>query len=220
MARTSLPMFEGFAKGQRLTTVEILNVGKTPEKVDKLASSALKFSQTITLLMLDNLPPEKPIACKQGCHWCCSLEVAVTPPELFHIARLLRERLSEGEIAAVVSSIDVVLAERQAGKSPYCALLKDGRCSVYADRPLMCQGWNSHDAGACEGYAVTGHGATPIYAPQRNAAVSVSQGVLQGLSQVGLSGKKLELMSALKLALTSDDLEQRYLAGEKVFAGE
>jgi hypothetical protein len=220
LARISLPMVDDIAKGQRLATVEILNEGKTPEKVDELATGALVYSQVLTLALLDKLPPDKPLACREGCHWCCSLEVAVTPPELFHIARLLRERLYEAEIAALVTSIDGVLAERQDGKRPYCALLKDGRCSVYKDRPLMCQGWNSHDAGACEQYAVTGRGGTPVYLPQRDAAVSVVQGVLQGLSRVGLSGKNLELMSALKRALESPDLEERYLAGEKVFSGD
>jgi len=91
----------------------------------------------------------------------------VTTPELFRIARRLRERLSGAEIAALVTSIDGVLAERKAGNRPNCALLKEGRCSVYEARPLMCQGWNSLDAGACERYAVTGRGGTPPSALSR-----------------------------------------------------
>lgn len=46
----------------------------------------------------------------------------------------------------------------------------------------------------------------------------MSEGVRQGLGQVGLSGQKVELLRALRLALDTPDAEERYLAGERIFA--
>ena len=213
-----LPMVEDIEKGQRQATVEILNEGRTPEKGDELASNALCYSESLSRVLLKVLPPKNPMACKEGCHWCCTIAVEATPQEVFRITRFLRQQLSPAQMTTFLDSIDRVLAERQAGNRPFCALLEDGRCSVYNARPIMCQGWNSHDASACERFAHTGEGNTSIYGPQRFAANGVFTGVLQGLGSVGLSGKGLELMSALKLVLESPDIEERYYAGEKVFS--
>src|SRR5579875_3483778 len=40
-------------------------------------------------------PPSRPIKCDKGCSWCCTMRVAVTPPEALRIAAHLRAYLSE-----------------------------------------------------------------------------------------------------------------------------
>jgi hypothetical protein len=144
--------------------------------------------------------------------------VQTTIPEVLRIARHLRQSLTEEQLLHLSRRIDEVLDERRQGRRVPCPLLRDECCSVYPVRPLNCWGWNSHDARRCQTYAETGHGATPVYIPQKEIAIGVAHGVIQGLGQVGLSGQTVELLRALKIALESPDSERRYLAGERIFA--
>jgi hypothetical protein len=183
-----------------------------------VADNALSFAGGILEVVRDKLPPERPVACKEGCSWCCVIVVQTTIPEVLRIARHLRQTLTEAQVPELLRKIDDVLAEREQGRRVPCPLLQAERCRVYSVRPLNCWGWNSHDARRCQTYAETGQGATPVYMPQKEIAVGVARGVIQGLGQVGLSGQKVELLRALKISLETSDSERRYLAGERIFA--
>jgi hypothetical protein len=215
--RKSLDLIDITATGQRHATVEILREARTAEKLDELADNALSFADSMLAGLLPNLPPERPLACKEGCSWCCVLLVQTTIPEVLRIARHLRQTLTEVQVHDLLRKIDDALAERQQGRRVPCPLLQAERCCVYSVRPLNCWGWNSHDAQRCQVYAETGRGSTPVYLPQKEIADGVSHGVIQGLGQVGLSGQSVELLSALKIALETPDSEKRYLAGERIF---
>jgi hypothetical protein len=216
--RKSLDLIDITATGQRQATVEILREARTADKLDELADNALSFADSMLAGLLPKLPPERPVACKEGCSWCCVIVVQTTIPEVFRIARHLRQTLTEVQLHELLRKIDDVLAERQQGRRVPCPLLRDDRCSVYLVRPILSWGWNSHDARRCQTYAETGQGATPVYMPQKELAIGVAHGVIQGLGQVGLSSQKVELLRALKVALETPDAEDRYLAGERIFA--
>lgn len=70
--------------------------------------------------------------CGSGCHDCCHVRFSVTGVE----AAILRAALAESP-----PEVRARLAERAALDEPdRCAALgDDGRCSVYASRPLVCR---------------------------------------------------------------------------------
>jgi uncharacterized protein len=73
-------------------------------------------------------------ACAAGCDRCCQVRFSVFEVE----AAPIRRALAELEIADPTLRARV----RQQGRDPHasaCALLVDGRCSVYAERPLICR---------------------------------------------------------------------------------
>lgn len=108
-------------------------------------------------------------------------------------------------------------AARQRLRIP-CPLLVDNRCSVYPVRPIACRGWNSTDARACEisydSFYVKG---VPFSVTMRDLIVAIREGLSQGAKDAGLQGDKLELISALHVALETPDVEARWVAGERVF---
>jgi hypothetical protein len=100
-----------------------------------------------------------------------------------------------------------------------CALLVDHRCTAFAARPLMCRGFNSRDASACERFVnSSGETALPLYAPQLRLSAFVLDGMRAGLAQAGLPGELLELTAALRVALETPGAVERFLGGEPAFA--
>jgi Fe-S-cluster containining protein len=88
---------------------------------------------------------ERPIACGDRCAACCiySDQVAVLPLELRRILDLVERegRLEEVERRAKA---------RQARGKGACPLLsRNGRCTVYAERPISCMRYHSVDREAC-----------------------------------------------------------------------
>ena len=98
-------------------------------------------------------------ACTGGCAFCCHVHVDTTRPELVAIAPHLRKRLAPAELAVFRATLSAHVARadalsddgRWAARIP-CALLDDeGRCSVYAVRPLRCRAFHSTSREACHG---------------------------------------------------------------------
>jgi hypothetical protein len=58
----------------------------------------------------------------------------------------------------------------------------------------------------------------PIYWPQQRLAAFVLDGLRAGLEASLLDGELLELTAALRIALETPNVEERWLAGESVFA--
>ena len=165
------------------------------------------------------------LACNKGCSWCCSLEVRVTATEVFAITDYLRDTLSPEELQGLRARL-AELAPRAREASPTarqrlrirCPLLVDNRCSVYRVRPMACRGWNSTDARACEiSYDSFYLKNVPFSVTMRDQIVAIREGLSLGAEDAGLQGDKLELISALHVALETHDVEARWLAGERVF---
>lgn len=165
------------------------------------------------------------LACKKGCSWCCSLEVRVSAPEVFAIADYLRHTLPAEELQGLRARLaDLAPRARQASSAARqrlrirCPLLVDNRCSVYPVRPIACRGWNSTDARACEiSYDSLYVKGVPFSVTMRDLIVAIREGLSLGAKDAGLQGDKLELISALHVALETPEIETRWLAGERVF---
>ncbi len=70
------------------------------------------------------------LACAEGCADCCHRELTITPIEAVRITELLH-----GMPAATRAE----LASRAERGEPCAALDEQGRCAVYAARPLVCR---------------------------------------------------------------------------------
>ena len=73
-------------------------------------------------------------ACASGCSHCCHIDVTVPRSEALLIGKMTGKRVSE---PSVTFPIDQPHAKSFIG-SP-CPFLADGRCAIYAHRPLLCR---------------------------------------------------------------------------------
>jgi Fe-S-cluster containining protein len=139
---------EAVAEGERSAAVEIISEGRTPEKLRELALNAVWWGDHVLAGLHAKQPPSRPLACGNGCSWCCHLHVDAKAPEIFLIADYVKDILAPApeEIDALKQRLTTVAARtegldpgrRALAKIP-CALLVDGRCSVYKVRPLACR---------------------------------------------------------------------------------
>jgi len=173
-------------------------------------------------------------ACAAGCAWCCYQQVAVAPAEAVAIVRHVLQKFPPPALAALKARL-VALDERTRGvgvagraelKAP-CAFLEDGRCTIYAVRPLRCRGVYSRDAGHCRWamenpdqiFGSPDRHAKPGPYPVEPARImdAALSGLARALRDQGLAWTALELTAAIRTALDTPDAAERYLAGEPVF---
>jgi Fe-S-cluster containining protein len=210
---------------QRLKTLELLRQGRTPLHVLEAAEHAATLAEQAIDTARQRRPPRPPLACQEGCAWCCHKRVGVSAAEVVRIAAYLRQSLSpekQDEVRARVVQRDEerrgLSKDRWAVLRVPCPLLVEQRCSVYPVRPLTCRGYNSSDARRCE-LSVTKRllVEVPIYEPQQRLATFVLDGTRAGLAEAGLDAGLLELTAALRIALETPQAVERWLAGAAVF---
>ncbi len=107
-------------------------------------------------LGLDYLRSAPAAACKVGCGWCCHQQVGVTVIEAVRIARHLGDLPADegGALMARVTdtarrTAGMTTGERARSKIACAFLGADGRCMIYAVRPLRCRGLYSIDVQFC-----------------------------------------------------------------------
>jgi len=161
------------------------------------------------------------IACTKGCSHCCNTWVGVNALEIFHIAKIVRQR------PATVAKIK---AAHEATKShnleirfqhPFpCPLLENDACSIYLDRPHPCRFAASADADICaRAYRNITDEAIPTPTLYRRGGSANAIAMVMALKAAGLSYRTYELNGALNRALEREDIETAWLGGEDVFAG-
>jgi Fe-S-cluster containining protein len=211
---------------QRLKTAEKLQSQRTPLQIIEVAEHAAGLANRSIEAAINQCPPNPPLACREGCAWCCHKLVGTTAPEVFRIAQYLQDHLSSEELALARDRIIRRDEERKAlqddrwsaARLP-CSLLVDDRCSVYPVRPLTCRGFNSSDARQCERWVTTrGQVEVPMYEPQLRLATFVLDGLRAGLAECRLPNELLELTAALRIVMTMPDVFNRWRAGESIFA--
>jgi Fe-S-cluster containining protein len=145
--------------------------------------------------------------CRSGCVSCCYLMVLGTPFEVFSIARQLLDTKTQAELEALkqrlqrVSEVPLDSTLRAKARIP-CALLENGRCSTYEQRPSVCRMALSQSRAACDACLKGAGGFIPyIEQPSRFAAV-MQMGIDYALiTRRNLSTEGAELSRALKIAL-------------------
>jgi hypothetical protein len=179
--------------------------------------------------VVQQLPERAMLDCAAGCAFCCYHPVDITPPEAFAIVAYLQTTLTSAacdatyaRIAAHAERINGLSYEEHARARIPCALLVDGRCSVYPCRPFACRAWNSTSAAVCETIFMHGNPVTmipPLDMHIYEAVWDVARGVTDGLKQSRLDGKSYELHSILQRVLETPQAAQRWRQSEEVFAG-
>ncbi|TCK36703.1 putative zinc- or iron-chelating protein [Paraburkholderia sp. BL8N3] len=82
------------------------------------------------------------VACKRGCSHCCHIAVAIMPQEAQVIgSRIRRTPRDDVKLRASFADFDF-------GYHNPCTFLKEGECSIYANRPLACRVHYSLDVDA------------------------------------------------------------------------
>lgn len=84
--------------------------------------------EAFTARVNERYPQE--LACRAGCDDCCKRDLTVTAIEAERIARL---------VAGLPAEERAALGERAADGPSCVALESDGRCAVYAARPVVCR---------------------------------------------------------------------------------
>lgn len=74
-------------------------------------------------------------ACGSGCNHCCHIETTVPRSEAKLIAKAIGLRLAEPDERLTMETI----AGRRKFFGVPCSFLVDGKCSIYAHRPLVCR---------------------------------------------------------------------------------
>ncbi len=210
-------------RAQRLRTIESLRSGRTPLAVIAVAEHAAGLADQASR---ETLPRQPPLACQEGCAWCCHKVVGVSAPEVFRIAAFLEQTQSPEHLRATRERVNRVEEQREALASDRwaavrlpCPLLANDRCSVYPVRPLTCRGYASTDAGACERHVRSrARVEVPLWAPTQRRSALLLDGLLAGLTEAGLRGERLALGLALRLALADPETQNGWLRGEPVFA--
>jgi len=211
---------------QRLQTVEMLRLQRTSLQVIGIAQTAEALAEATSTEALARQPPRPPLACREGCAWCCRKTVGTAVPEVERVVHYIRANFSLEQLAALQARALELVEKRRALKNDRwaasrlpCVFLNDERCSVYPVRPLTCRGFTSSNARACErSYRERPRVEIPVYEPQLRIATFVLDGMRAGLSESGLKGDLLELTAALHIALSNPDAFERWRAGEAVFA--
>ncbi|MEQ8194529.1 MAG: YkgJ family cysteine cluster protein [Rhodospirillales bacterium] len=172
-------------------------------------------------------PPLQPLACDKGCSHCChQYDVGVTPFEILRIADHIRTAYTDDQIKALL--IRLRAAEKRKSDHPIedwgvakfpCPLLEADKCSVYGIRPLVCRAMNSYSEERCRHNLEHPHddSSVPMYGHQYEIAKFARGGIQRGLALSDLQNDILELVPALRIALTTPGATVRWLAGERLF---
>lgn len=147
--------------------------------------------------------PIAEVACAAGCAHCCKLHVSISAPEAIVLAAFLRDTRPPREVDAILARLDA---------RPTCPLLVNDQCIAYPVRPLPCAAANSLDAEAC-----ARGGEIPIDGLKLGAIRATQIGLSVAAMARGLDFDRYELRGALRVALTTPDAAERWLAGERLF---
>jgi hypothetical protein len=191
-----------------LGLLKLLAFGRAQQTIDEITANAPR------------------LGCKSGCAWCCHQSVEVTIPEAILIAGELGDP-ADPRRQSMLDSADRFrgrsLIERYRARSP-CALLVDNRCSVYANRPLMCRGMMAPDASACHAShlaALSGDDLpVEIFAVAQYFILGDQAGMRGILKDMGLQYDLVDMTQAVAAILRDPGIVDRWLAREPAFGPE
>lgn len=173
-------------------------------------------------------PMSPPVACDKGCNWCCYQLVRVSAPEAFRIARHLDSEEMAHTRPAIVNRLHNLdkatrgmSADSRARIPKPCAFLgDDGRCSIYAVRPLACAEFTSYDESVCKRAKRLGPEKSPaVHEKARMLAYfSVLEGMVQGVKKSLPAADMwgLELTAAMVTILNTSGAEAAWMEGQPV----
>ena len=167
------------------------------------------------------------VACKRGCSYCCHLRVEIRPHDAFVLAHHVQTRFNTEQRARAIARIEETLRrivpltpEQHIRAGIPCALLEEGVCSVYEDRPATCRKYYSVSVETCrDAFNDTSAPLTGEIEHEqvRLAGNAVALGYAKGLDDAGYDTTLYELHYALHAALTDLIAETHYRNGKRPF---
>ena len=202
-----------------------LKFAKTPEQYHEVVRSAQTAFDALNTAKIAELGVT--LACRDGCWICCHLRVDVFAHEVFLLADFIRKRFAGVELELLMARLTahtekVVALEpiEHVSQNIRCPLLQDGRCSVYAARPLACRRYHSLELPACE-YIFENPADLDFFgARDRDLFRTLSEAMQAGwnaYADLGFDTTIYELGSALTEALTNPACWRRWRDGKKAF---
>jgi len=206
-------------------TRALLDILQSPSPT-RATDMALAAHAALDRSIAFNPPPAAP-ACAKGCDFCCRIYVSAAAPEIFALARAIRALPPDRfmPLRARIRAAAAAVTEHWSGNyavTQECPLLEDRACSLYAVRPDPCRGLSSYSAAACRISMEAEESGEPVPKVQEHAVLRAlhTHTVWAALKAAGLPYITYSLNHALDRALDlDDDAEERWLAGEDVFAG-
>jgi Fe-S-cluster containining protein len=154
------------------------------------------------------------VACAPGCTFCCHQRVGVLPHEAIALVAYLRTRVPlaqrteiERRIVANASRVDDMTVAEHLAANLRCALLRNGRCSVYEVRPAICAGFHSLSRERCEHSfnhpqdIGTPRNSRPALLEVKTLADELHAATASAYETAGKLSRKLELHQALRALL-------------------
>jgi Fe-S-cluster containining protein len=206
---------------------DILARTLTPIGLHEVIENASAFADAMTRRLCH--PNTPPVACKEGCYWCCYQSVPVSTLEAFRIARFLSSEAMEDTRLDLIDRLRK-LDSRTRGRAPSaranlhlpCAFLRDDRCTIYAVRPLACAEFTSFDVQDCRRGQRSGFKPGSVIHEKARMLVyrAVQEGLFDGLRQAlpMADAAPLELTAAVMTALGRPDSEASWISGSHIFA--
>lgn len=169
-----------------------------------------------------------PLACHKGCATCCTLRVVATAPEIFLVARYIRN--TAGVLAKIgvdlrarIAAADLATrgfgeAERVTLRRQCPFIITGGVCCIYPVRPLACRGHASYDVRACAEAAAGKRDEVPVSLPHATVRSLVQNAMQSALRDAGYAWLCHELNHGLTIALDDGTAFESWAAGEDVLA--
>jgi len=192
-------------------TLDALRAGISLRTVVGSATDVARFADEAIGIVMDEYRPS--LDCKKGCSYCCCKPgVLVSVPEFVRILDHVRTAFSADEISVLAQRARVYAAQMQGRNfnefvddSVPCPFLDEGRCSVYAIRPLVCRGYNSTSVDACRDASTNADHLVPIFSVIKDVTDGATVGASQCLQRAGVNDALLDLGTAIGIALQSAD---------------
>ncbi|NPV21090.1 hypothetical protein [Bradyrhizobium aeschynomenes] len=168
------------------------------------------------------------LACEKGCPSCCALRVTATAPEIFLLARYIRQidqRMPSTALGLLSRRVKLANratrgmgeTERMKLRRP-CPFVVRGACIIHPARPLACRGHASFDRRACT-QAMAGRDVeVPISGPHVALRGLIQDALMSALAESGLAADLYELNQGLALALDDPQREHAWLEGKDSLA--
>ncbi|MGJ4996352.1 YkgJ family cysteine cluster protein [Bradyrhizobium sp. HKCCYLS3077] len=197
----------------------------SPHLADALADRAFDLFEANIDAQTAHLPA---LACAKGCPSCCALRVTATAPEIFLLARYIRQidaRMPGTALGSLSRRVKLANratrgldeAERMRLRQP-CPFVVRGGCIIHAVRPLACRGHASFDRRACA-QAMAGRDVdVPVSGPHVALRSLVQDALRAALDGTGLASDLYELNQGLALALADPDRETAWRNGQDSLA--
>ncbi len=121
----------------------LANLADAAERVVLENSSVRSKQGQLTKLVDRALVALSPhVACRRGCNFCCHIPVMIFRSEADRIAA----HIGRPAAAVPMESPDRIEARSKQFYRVPCVFLKEGECSIYEVRPLVCRQHHSLDA--------------------------------------------------------------------------